>query len=811
MKGKKEKESNIKMEVKKNPQSNNITLNIEEPQTQPEKDIPLTPVAIKRGRKKKYETDEERKEAIKIQKREYAKRKKMIGNGGIYEYGKAIIFGRKDYQPKIRKILQQEGKNIIEGIELRRTPLTFLLNTALNAISLGEFEKNKPFDKLYHLSMVCKLNDGKKLLIEKNEVINMVLNPTIESNTETMELPISKNIAVNELLDNTKNRMGDQFFPYDANSNNCQHFIISILKANNLNTPEAEKFVFQDLKTLFKRLPFFTKPIIDKAIDWGTKINVISQGAGVYDSSSGSESENEDSYVVQSVIFDKSKYDIKSAKKWLKENKYKFPKVDEERNTLRFRQKDPNKVKKEGFTEYHNKKLGKSGITLVIVYKQKEKVMEGKGQILCCKKKENKVEPETIPDKKAETIPDKKELERLRKLDKSHPDVIKHLLRQYQNSITPFGKERLKQIREKEKVMEGEGQLLCCKKKKNKVEPAEIQPIIPQPIIPQPTRDYEKFSIDKLKDELASIEYQQAIIRQIKEKTRSQKTTFFENGNKIAELNRLIREKETKNGKGITFFGRDITKGEGIKNENKILKEIKTLENNISNNYIMPKFVKGSKEAKEHMARIRNMKGKGLKEDAEGAYNKAREYLGFGLKEDAEGAYNKVRDYLGFGVHNPPSRSYGAPAMMGYGIHHHHYHIVGGGDWDWLDPNKNGVAKAFDPNQNGVAQSVNNTTNSIKSSFEDGGEANKFFTRTLPSTLIHQGIPAVSGALGGLAGEALFPEGGFVSGIIGNQIGKQLGNVGADELGRATGYGFKKGSKEAKEHMAKIRAMRKKK
>jgi hypothetical protein len=74
-------------------------------------------------------------------------------------------------------------------------------------------------------------------------------------------------------------------------------------------------------------------------------------------------------HLVQSVIFHKNKFTISSAKKWLKENGYKCPKVDEEPNTIRFRQISPITIKKQGYTEYHNKPLGNSGIILVIAYK----------------------------------------------------------------------------------------------------------------------------------------------------------------------------------------------------------------------------------------------------------------------------------------------------------------------------------------------------------------------------------------------------------------------------------------------------------
>jgi hypothetical protein len=74
-------------------------------------------------------------------------------------------------------------------------------------------------------------------------------------------------------------------------------------------------------------------------------------------------------HIVQSVIFHKDKYSIPEAKKWLKSNGYNCPKIDEEINTYRFRQISPVTIKKKGYTEYHNKTLGESGIILVIAYK----------------------------------------------------------------------------------------------------------------------------------------------------------------------------------------------------------------------------------------------------------------------------------------------------------------------------------------------------------------------------------------------------------------------------------------------------------
>ena len=149
--------------------------------------------------------------------------------------------------------------------------------------------------------------------------------------------------------------------------------------------------------------------------------------------------------------------------------------------------------------------------------------------------------------------------------------------------------------------------------------------------------------------------------------------------------------------------------------------------------------------------------------------------------------------------HDPNHPSAGA------GIHHHHhYHIDGMGFFDWLDPNKNGVAQALDPNRNGLADA-----------FKAGGSAENF-GKQVASTLIHKGLPVVGQVAGNALGDLLMPETGGLGGMALGQAGKAGGNALGDLIGKETGYGLKKpkrfvkGSKEAKEFMASIRKKRSK-
>jgi hypothetical protein len=81
-----------------------------------------------------------------------------------------------------------------------------------------------------------------------------------------------------------------------------------------------------------------------------------------------------DDYKVQSIIFDKTKFDERNALKWLIKHNFKNNGVDVKVNTLRYRQEDPKELKKDNFIFYHNKPLGDSGVTLVLVYKKTKNI-----------------------------------------------------------------------------------------------------------------------------------------------------------------------------------------------------------------------------------------------------------------------------------------------------------------------------------------------------------------------------------------------------------------------------------------------------
>jgi hypothetical protein len=281
------------------------------------------------------------------------------------KYVKAIINKRNNYPPKVRDILEKVGDKVIKSISIKRTPVSGLITGTLDVFSLGKFGKRfrKSFDELFHLFIFITLEDNTKVSLEKNEVINMDINPATRPKTETKLVNNVPQITINDLLDKAEVYMGKtKFFNYDAVINNCQNFIESVFKSNNIGDQSDIDFIKQDTEQLFENLPYLKK-IAHTVTDIGEKVNVITTGAGIL--------KNKD-YVIQSVIFEKDKYNIKDAKKWLKENDYKYPKVDRTKNYYRFQQINPNYIESKKYNEYITKDLDNSGIKLIIAYKNKK-------------------------------------------------------------------------------------------------------------------------------------------------------------------------------------------------------------------------------------------------------------------------------------------------------------------------------------------------------------------------------------------------------------------------------------------------------
>jgi hypothetical protein len=181
------------------------------------------------------------------------------------------------YPPNVEKVLKQYGNEQITSLTLLRTPVPELLIGTINAVSFGSFNKQRGNTVLYHLRMDIGTSKG-KVSLEKNERINMEINPKVPPNTETMEISPIPALTINQLLDNTQNKMGSDFFTYQSKGNNCQVFILNALLANNIDSPQYNSFVKQDTSGYFNDS---LRKITNTVTDIGALANVLRQGGSL--------------------------------------------------------------------------------------------------------------------------------------------------------------------------------------------------------------------------------------------------------------------------------------------------------------------------------------------------------------------------------------------------------------------------------------------------------------------------------------------------------------------------------------------------
>ena len=185
-----------------------------------------------------------------------------------------------------KRTIEKYGNDKIRRLFIIRTPLDFLKNKLLDIVSLGEFsklQKKHGFDKLYHLGLIAELENGQRVMMEKNETVDITTDIYEDKTSEKLEVDIGNlNLTINKILEDARNKVGDKvFFEYNAFTNNCQSFIKYLLENQGLYGEKEKEFLFQDVIKIMEELPPYVpktaKFITDLA---GTFSKIVGKGKG---------------------------------------------------------------------------------------------------------------------------------------------------------------------------------------------------------------------------------------------------------------------------------------------------------------------------------------------------------------------------------------------------------------------------------------------------------------------------------------------------------------------------------------------------
>ena len=154
---------------------------------------------------------------------------------------------KKEYNNVSKKTMSDYGDIPIESMEVVRQSFFNPAQKVLKAIT--------SYDKLYHLSLVCKVkvkNAFKQITIEKQQQVNVRPKVGKDDDSENIDVPLNgKQITINELLNNTLKQIGTHdFFTYDAIKLNCQDFLLALLRCNDLGNDNDRDFIKQDVSHL---------------------------------------------------------------------------------------------------------------------------------------------------------------------------------------------------------------------------------------------------------------------------------------------------------------------------------------------------------------------------------------------------------------------------------------------------------------------------------------------------------------------------------------------------------------------------------
>ena len=182
--------------------------------------------------------------------------------------------------PKVRDFLQKYGDDNIESIGVYRKPILSVIQKGIDWIrKLTGSEAKAEYDKLFHLYLVIRLTKSDQTFkLERNQVLNLVKASQDDlsgKNVEARAVAIPK-MSFGEMFKKAEGG-NPSFYRYSAINNNCQDFVLAMLRAGGVLTSNLQTFIKQDVSQL---LPRFVSKIADKVTDVAHEVDVVMEGEG---------------------------------------------------------------------------------------------------------------------------------------------------------------------------------------------------------------------------------------------------------------------------------------------------------------------------------------------------------------------------------------------------------------------------------------------------------------------------------------------------------------------------------------------------
>lgn len=165
--------------------------------------------------------------------------------------GAGIVDSLLNHRPRLfRKFLKSHGNTPIKQMRICREPLPTLLTKIGNLLTAGELNKRirkLGYDNVFHLYLLIELMDGRILKLEKNERVTttFVKSYDVTKKTEYLDIKMVDSYTINDMVEGAEN-LGSLKYTYSLERNNCQQFLLLLLKGIDILTPEYRNFIYQN-------------------------------------------------------------------------------------------------------------------------------------------------------------------------------------------------------------------------------------------------------------------------------------------------------------------------------------------------------------------------------------------------------------------------------------------------------------------------------------------------------------------------------------------------------------------------------------
>lgn len=164
------------------------------------------------------------------------------------------------YRLGSERTLARYGSFNIKGIHVLKEPASHWKKYGLDLATFYSFSMQLAQYKRInghgiwplHATIICELETptGTSLVhIEKNNTVSITDRVWIAPNTLSKRVPISQTISLSGLLAAARAKMGTEpYFNWNMKSNNCQHFVLEVLRSlerNDCPNDEIRRFVHQ--------------------------------------------------------------------------------------------------------------------------------------------------------------------------------------------------------------------------------------------------------------------------------------------------------------------------------------------------------------------------------------------------------------------------------------------------------------------------------------------------------------------------------------------------------------------------------------